>query len=128
MRCLLIVPSLRRAGAETQAVDLANGLSASGHDVSLFCFESQLDQRDRLNSEIKFFHVQRRRKYGFEFVRALADILERERIEVVHGVMQLASLVGWLAIRQSRAKPRLVSAIHTTENRGLKEELHDRLV
>lgn len=128
MRCLLVVPSLRRAGAETQAVDLANGLSDNGHDVALFCFESELDQRDRLNPEIKFFHVQRRRKYGFEFVKTLADILEREKIEIVLGVMQFASLIGWLAIRQSRAKPHLVSAIHTTENRGLKEELHDRLV
>jgi glycosyltransferase involved in cell wall biosynthesis len=125
---LLIVPSLRRAGAETQAVDLANGLSANGHDVSLFCFEAELDQRDRLLPEVKFFRDQRRRKYDFAFVKSLAAILDREGIEIVHGVMQFSSLVGWLAIQQSRSKPLLISAIHTTENRGLKEELHDRCV
>jgi glycosyltransferase involved in cell wall biosynthesis len=122
------VPSLKRAGAETQAIDLANGLSANGHDISLFCFEPEIDQRDRLSSEVRFFHAQRRWKYDLGFVKSLASILEREKIEIVHGVMQFASLVGWLAIQRSRVKPCLISALHTTENRGLKEEFLDRII
>jgi glycosyltransferase involved in cell wall biosynthesis len=128
MRCLIVVPSLRRAGAETQAIDLANGLSSSGHTVHLCSFESQLDQRERLASAVEFHHVRRRNKYDVTLIGALARIMDRQQIEVVQGVMQFAALIAWLAATRTKCKPPVVAAVHTTTNRGIKEELQDRVL
>jgi glycosyltransferase involved in cell wall biosynthesis len=128
MRCLIVVPSLIRAGAETQSVDLANGLASMGHEVHLCAFEQRLDQRDRLTEAVRFHHILRRSKYDRSVVTGLADVIDRESIEVVQGVLQFATLIAWLASLRSKRKPPVVAAIHTTINRGLKQELHDRLV
>jgi glycosyltransferase involved in cell wall biosynthesis len=128
MNCLIVVPSLRRAGAETQAVDLANGLSLVGHGVHLCSFEPQFDQRARLSGAVKFHHVRRKSKYDLTLITAIADVIDREGISIVLGVMQFAAFTAWLAARRSTQKPPVVAAIHTTVNRGTKEELHDRLL
>jgi glycosyltransferase involved in cell wall biosynthesis len=126
MNCLIVVPSLRRAGAETQAVDLANGLSLTGHTVHLCSFEPQLEQVGRLVESVRFHHVRRRSKYDFSPAGGIAEIIDRAAIDVVQGVMQFAVLFAWLGASRSRARPPVVAAIHTTVNRGLKDELHDR--
>jgi glycosyltransferase involved in cell wall biosynthesis len=128
MKCLIVVPSLKRAGAETQAVDLANGLSSIGHSVHLCSFEPQLDQKGRLADAVRFHHVQRKTKYDPSLIVGITEIIDREHIEVVQGVLQFAVLVAWLASRRSARRPPVVAAVHTTTNRGLKEELHDRLL
>lgn len=128
LRCLIVVPSLIRAGAETQAVDLANGLAARGHSIHLCSFESQLDQKARISDDVRFHHLPRNSKYDRTLIARLAPIIDQERIDIVQGVQQIATLVAFLAAKRSRARPPVVSAIHTTINRGLKEELHDRLL
>lgn len=128
MRCLIILPSLKRAGAETQAVDLANGLSRLGHSVRLCAFESELDQVDRLDGAVQFRHIPRRSKYDFSLPPRVAALIDSERIEIILGVMQFAALIGLLASRRSRLRPPVVPALHTTVNRGTKEEAQDRLV
>ncbi|MEX2150346.1 MAG: glycosyltransferase [Steroidobacteraceae bacterium] len=125
---MILVPSLRRAGAETQAIDLANGLSSLGHHVHLCSFEPQLDQRARLQAAVQFHYVPRKTKYDIALVGQVAAIIDRQNIEVVQGIMQFAVLIAWLAARQSCRKPAVVAAVHTTVNRGLKEELQDRVV
>jgi glycosyltransferase involved in cell wall biosynthesis len=109
-------------------VDLANGLAAIGHTVHLCSFEPELSQRQRVSDSVQFHHVPRRSKYELSFASGIAEIIDRERIDVVQGVMQFAALFAWLAARRSVRKPPVVAAIHTTVNRGLKEELHDRLL
>lgn len=128
MRCLIIVPSLTRAGAETQAIDLANGLSCRGHHVHLCCFERQLDQRGRLSNQVKFHHVLRKSKYDLSLVAAIARIIDLEQIEIIQGVLQFAVLVAWLSAQRSRRRPPVVAGVHTTINRGPKQALQDRLI
>ncbi len=128
MNCLIVVPSLKRAGAETQAVELANGLSLRGHTVHLCSFEQQLDQRGRVVEAVRFHHVQRKSKYDLSLITALAGIIDRERIDIVQGVLQFAVLVAWLAARRSTLGPPVVAGVHTTINRNLKQELQDRLL
>ncbi len=128
MKCLIVVPSLARAGAETHAIDLANGLATRGHSIHLCSFEHQLDQRDRLSEEVQFHHVLRRSKYDLQLIAAIARIIDREQIEVIHGVMQFAVLIAWLAARQSIRRPPVVAGIHTTTNRGIKQEVQDRII
>lgn len=128
MKCLIVVPSLIRAGAETQAVALANGLSLRGHAVHLCSFERQLDQRDRLLASIQFHHVPRKSKFDLALVAAISKIIDRENIDVVQGILQYAVLIAWLAARRSKQNPPVVAAIHTTLNRGIKQELQERLL
>jgi glycosyltransferase involved in cell wall biosynthesis len=128
LRCLIVVASLIRAGAETQAVDLANGLAAEGHEVHLCSFESQLDQLDRVSRKVQFHHVPRKSKYDRSLVRRLSALIDEHQIQVTQGVLQFATLIIWLASLRSSCRPPVIGAIHTTVNRGLKQEILDRLV
>jgi glycosyltransferase involved in cell wall biosynthesis len=126
MRILVVIPSLLRAGAETQTVDLANGMAAHGHTVHLCCFERVLDQRSRLASTVVFHHLPRRFKYDLSVASRVARIIDAEAIDVVQTVLDIATLYGWLASRISRRQPAVVAAIHTTTPRNRKEELLSR--
>lgn len=128
IKCLIVVPSLIRAGAETQTVDLANGLAARGHTVHLCSFESQIDQRGRVSEDVQFHHLRRKSKYDFSMVSRLAAIIDEERIDIVQGVLQIATLIAQLAAWRSTSKPPVVAAVHTTVNRDLKHELFDRIL
>jgi len=128
LRLLIVVPSLKRAGAETQAVELANGLVKSGQAVWLFTFELETSLKIRLDERVQFISVPRVHKYDFAPIRALARVLAESSIDVVHSVMQFSGLVAWMAIRLSKKSPKLVIAIHTTEPKGIKEWLQDNLV
>ena len=125
---LFIVPSLRRAGAETQIIDLVNSLRAPDIHVELLCFQDDLSQRDRISHAVRFHHVRRRGKYDLSFITGIADIIDRQEIDIVHGTLEFSVLVGWLACRRAKHKPHLIGAIHTTLLRGLKEQVHDRLI
>ena len=85
MNCLIVIPSLRRAGAEAQAVDLANGLVNCGHVVHIFTFAGEDDQKDRLLPFIKLHHYPRHRKLSVSYIVALRRLLDDERIDVIYG-------------------------------------------
>ena len=128
MKALFIVPSLRRAGAETQIVDLVNALRDPEIQCQLLCFQPDLSQRDRIPGAIRFHHVPRRSKYDITYISGIARIIDEEEIDVVHCTLEFSVLVGWLSILRARRKPHLIGAIHTTLIRNLKEQLHDRLI
>ena len=128
IKVLFIVPSLRRAGAETQVVDLVNSLHDPEIQCQLLSFQPDLSQRDRVSDTVRFHHVPRRSKYALSYIKGIAGIIDSEKIDVVHATLEFSVLVGWLGIRRARRKPRLIGAIHTTLLRGLKEQIHDRLI
>ncbi|WP_207173717.1 glycosyltransferase family 4 protein [Halochromatium glycolicum] len=126
---LLIVPSLRRAGAETQVVDLVNALDPDRFAIHLCAFEADIALLERVAADrVTFHHPRRRSKYDLGYVRAIGRIIDAHAIEVVHCTLQFSLLVGWLARGYARRRPSLVAALHTTLNRGRKEELQDRLL
>lgn len=125
---MIVVPSLKRAGAERQAVDLANGLNSRGHDVTMCTLEREVDQRIDLSPDIRFYQFARRARFDLQPMYEIAKVIDRERIEVVQGILQFAALIGQGASWQSRAKPPVVAAVHTTKNISLKAELQDRFL
>ncbi len=126
---MLVLPSLLRAGAENQVVDLANRIDPARFGVRLFTFEPQLDQVSRIDaSRVQHLHAMREKRLDLGPARRLAQAIDEYEIDVVHCTLQIALLMGWLAIRLSRRKPRLVVAIHTTINRNAKAEWLDRLL
>jgi len=88
-----------------------------------------LDQYDRLDhNKIKFFNKHRKYKLDFTMVKTISNIISKEKIDIVHCTLQISLLMGWLAIRLVKRKPILISAIHTTINKSLKEEFYDRIL
>ena len=126
---MFVVPSLVRAGAETQVVDLVNRIDPARVRAHLFTFERQLDQLGRLDRERVTHHqCVRRSKYDLEPARALGRLIDELEIDVLHCTLQIALLAGWLARRYSRRQPRLVVAVHTTLNRDRMGDLQDVLL
>lgn len=124
---VFVLPSLARAGAETQVVNLVNGLDPARFEKHLFVFERQLDQLDRVDRDrLQFHHHSRRHKFDVDPAVQLARLIDDRRINIVHCSLQIALFVGWLAIRLARHKPRLVLALHTTVNKNQRDELFDR--
>ncbi len=127
MRVMFVLPSLTRAGAETQVVNLVNGIDAARFEKHLFIFEPQLDQLNRVNqADIAFHHHPRRHKYDIRPAQQLADLIDKCQIDIVHCSLQIAFFMGWLAIKFAKHKPRLILALHTTLHRCRKDEFFDR--
>lgn len=128
-KVLFVLPSLSRAGAETQTIDLVNGLGSTRFEKHLVTFEKNLDQQERIDTKnVRFTHSPRRSKFDRSPAKEIGRIIDEQRIDVVHCSLQMALLMGWLAVRRSRRKPKLIVALHTTLNRNLKNELFDRLL
>ena len=129
-RILFIVPSLARAGAERQVVDLVNGLSHSNFDIHLFNFGIDQSLAGRIDETKVSVHKHlKRARLDFAVVKSIAETIDRYAIDIVHCTLQNALLYGvlgvWLARREEVL---LVAAIHTTVNVDMKNELADRLV
>jgi len=123
-----VLPSLLRAGAETQVLNLVNGLDSACFEKHLFVFEQRLDQLDRVDRrQVVFHHHLRRHKYDIRPAIQLARLIDERHIDIVHCSLQIALFVGWLAIRLAKHKPRLVLALHTTVNRNQRDEWLGRL-
>lgn len=129
VRAVFVLPSLSRGGAEVQTIDLVNGLSPSQFEKYLVTFEKHLGQKKRIDSEsVRFTHSPRRSKFDRSPAKEIARLIDERQIDVVHCSLQIAMLMGWLAIRYSIRKPKLIVALHTTLNRNSKNELFDRLL
>lgn len=124
IKVLFIVPSLARAGAENQIVNLVNGMNFDQFDLTLFTFEKNLDLLPKINQH-KVNCINYRRNYKFDYKPAvkISRLIEKEQIHIVHCTLQIALLMGLLGCSLASRKPRLVTAIHTTINRDLKQEI-----
>ena len=126
---LFVIPTLRRAGAETQLVDLINCLDDKLFESSLVVFDKNIDQIDRVDiKRDRFFHVPRTRKADLLIINKIARIIDDQEIDIIHCTLQFSLLVAWLARCSSTRQPKIVTAIHTTKNVSLKAELLDRLL
>lgn len=126
-KMLFVVPSLARAGAETQLVELVNGLNSPEFEKHLFAFEKNLDLLPRVDGRnVAFHHDLRRGKYDLRASSAIARLIDSAGIDVVHCSLQIALLMGWLGLMRARRRPRLVLALHTTLNRNRKADWFDR--
>jgi len=123
---LFLIPSLRIGGAERQVVDLVNGISKERFNIHLFTFERELDLVGSLRKEtIRFSNCPRRHKWDFSPTNKIAQIIDEERIDLVHCTLEIAILFGFLGRLKARRKTKFVGAIHTTINRNFKNELFD---
>lgn len=124
---VFLLPSLVRAGAETQTVNLVNGLDSGRFEKHLFVFESQLDQLDRVDrGSVSFHHCIRKHKYDVRPARQLARLIDERSVDIVHCTLQISLFVAWLALRFAKRRPRLVLALHGTLASSRRHEFFDR--
>ena len=124
-----MVPLLRRAGAETQLVVLANGLSKDRFDKFLLSYRPGDDLKDDINTdEIEVFELERDAKIDLNVCREIGHIIDERRIDVVHCTLQNALLFGYLATRFAKREPKLIASLHTTKNANFKLDLADTFV
>ena len=127
LRVLFVLPSLVRAGAETQVVDLIQRFDRKQFEVFLFTFGKDLSQKSRLNEyAVVHYNSIRRHKFDFSLVRRIAQVVEQNDIDVVHTTLQVALLYGWIGCRLSQKRPLIVHALHKTVGRNKKEDYLER--
>lgn len=128
-RILFLVPSLRRAGAENQVVQLVNGLSDDAFDKHLLSYLPEKDLASEIDGNSVAYHfVPRQRKIDRSVAATIGEIIDKNHIDTVHCTLQNALLYGFLGIRYAARNPRLICAIHTTNQATLKHELADWLL
>ncbi|MFK5951077.1 MAG: glycosyltransferase family 4 protein [Methylococcales bacterium] len=123
---LFIVPSLRRAGAETQIIDLVNHLDENKFNLHLLSFSPIQDQLDRIDTtKVTYHHVLRKHKFHLGFISEIRKVISENKIDLIHCTLQFSLLIGWLASLFSSRKPAFIDVMHTTVNRGKKEDMQD---
>jgi len=128
-RLLFVVPSLRRAGAEIQVVQLVNGLAEDVFDKNLVSYLDEDELRDDIRNEsVSYYNFRRTRKIDLAVARKIARIIDDKDIDVVHCTLENALLYGVLALHFAEGNPRLISAIHTTRHPTWKHVWAERLI
>jgi glycosyltransferase involved in cell wall biosynthesis len=129
LRVLFVVPSLRHGGAEMQVVHLVNGLDAAKFEPHLLYYDKGDALRGRVDTaKVRICRLHKTGRFGLPLASALARLIDERKIDVVHCTLQYSLFLAWMARISARSKPALVCAIHTTINRGLYEEMFDRVL
>ena len=124
LNVLFIVTSLKRGGAEVQVVELVSGLDPANFSKHLFTFEPGLDLLDRLDrATVSLHHWPRSNRCDYRSILEISKIIDKYNIDIVHCTLQMSLLRGWMGVRLSKRKPKLIVALHTTVNISKKAEL-----
>ena len=129
IKVLFIVSSLSRAGAETQVVDLVNSVNNKNFLKYFLTFEKNLDQYFRIDHKnVTFFNYPRKHKYDFSIFKKIANVIDTFGIDIVHCSVQISLFFGWFALKFAKSKPKLITAIHTTTPKNIKEVLYNTIL
>jgi glycosyltransferase involved in cell wall biosynthesis len=106
-----------------------NHLDHDRFDATLFTFEAAADLAGAVDrARVRLVGELRRSRFDTRPIEHLARIIRDEEVELVHCTLQMALLVAHGAIVRSGRSLPLIEAIHTTKNRGRRQELADRLL
>jgi len=129
LNCLFVVPTLKRAGAESQLIDLVNRFDSGRFKKTIVVLEDNLDQLDEVDLQsVEVISIPKKSRLDLGQVRKIAKLIDTRAIDVIHATIQYSMFIAWLARIVARRKPKLVAAIHTTKNVGIKEEVLDRYI
>ncbi len=101
MRVCLVVPNLESGGAERQVVYLANGLSASGFDVTLLSLSTHNPLREDLCDAVEFLTIPREDNGFLSSAMRMYRVFKRERFHAVQGFLFRPEILSRLAGRAS---------------------------
>lgn len=113
MRCLQVITSLRMGGAEHIVVELANGLTARGHQVDIAVFDGvETPFYKELNRAVKI-HRLGHGSYNPLYILKLMRLIRHYDLVHTHN----SSPQLFTAIASLLCRVKLISTEHTTSNR-----------
>ncbi len=115
LKVLQLIPALESGGVERGTLEIARALVAAGHEsVVLSGGGRMVAQLEREGSRHITRDLGRKSPATFLHYRALRQLFERERFDIVHARSRLPAWVAWLAWRgmPANARPHFVTTVH----------------
>ena len=126
---MFIVPTLARAGAENQVVSLANGLPATSFEKHLLTYRpGGALVKSVSKDDVTLHELKKSSRIDLSLAKDIASVIDEHRIDIIHCTLQNALVYGLLARAYSNSKPKLICALHTTENVDFKNEFVDQVL
>ena len=98
MKTLQILPSLEVGGVERGVVDLARAVKKRGDDMVVVSSGGTLvGQLHKLGVRHYTLPVHKKSLFSLGLVGRIADIIQREHIDLVHGRSRVPAWIAWLA-------------------------------
>jgi len=103
VKTLQVLPSLELGGVERGVVDLARALKTRGEEmVVVSSGGSMVAQLNKLGVRHYTLPVHKKSLMAFPLVDKLAEIIQREHIDVVHGRSRVPAWIAWMAAQKAR--------------------------
>lgn len=102
LKVLQVVPQLEVGGVETGTLDVAQGLIQHGHEALVVSHGGALVPRlEQLGGRHLALPVHRKDPFViWRMARRLAELIERERVDVLHARSRVPAIIGYLAWRR----------------------------
>jgi glycosyltransferase involved in cell wall biosynthesis len=117
LRVLIVTDEMEVGGSQRQIVNLADGLKARGHEVTVAYFRQSSFFVERLQqSGVKVVHLPKRGRLDLRFVWSLVRVLGSGRYDIVHAFALSAEFWTTLTragLRRS-TRPRLITSVRGT--------------
>lgn len=102
MKVLQLLPALEIGGVERGVVDLARSMKKMGHETVVVSSGGALvAELQRMGIPHYGLPVHQKSLVSLFLVDQLAKIIERERVDIIHGRSRVPAWIGWLASRKT---------------------------
>jgi len=110
-------------------VDLVNRLPAERFEKFIVSYRAGDNLEDDVNTdEVRLFKFQKKGRLDRGLGKNIGRIIDEHKIDIVHCTMRNAMLFGYMGIRLSKRKPKLIAAVHSTENVNFRLDVAERLI
>ncbi|MBN3132401.1 MULTISPECIES: glycosyltransferase [Pectobacterium] len=119
MKIIYIITGLGMGGAECQLCDVADALSARGHQIHIICLSGDVTKKTR-SKEVKITNLKIRKKNIFSWFLAYAKawlIIHKSNPDIVHSHLFHANIFSRL-LRLFMPNTKLISSLHSSYERG----------
>jgi glycosyltransferase involved in cell wall biosynthesis len=108
-KILLIIDNLGSGGAQNQLTFLAKELKNVGLEISVFTYYPQDFFKERLiKANIEHIHIQKRGKLGFNVVKGLIKLINKEKYHTVFSVLDTPNFYTCVAAKLASHKSKVI--------------------
>ena len=114
---LILLNTLTMGGAETQTVQLANGLNGKGHTVKILSMDARNQLSERISPDIEASSLQKRNAIDLASLRSLVRQIKSFQPDILLSVNPYSTMYAVMSrffLKKSQ-KPKIVSVQHTTQ-------------
>lgn len=102
MKVMQLLPSLHVGGVERGVVDLARAMKKRGEHAVVVSSGGELTgELQKIGAPHYTLPIHKKTLLGLALVPRLVEIIQRERIDIVHARSRVPAWIGWLAARKA---------------------------